>query len=114
MPGMADKNFISSYLIILIIDENIHKSRYLWDTTLERDLASPSIKSLEKIAEALNTKVGCFFFEKAEREGCVFIKKGMGKKTIDKEHNIASETLASGLLNIKMDYCLILHKRKKE
>ncbi|OGW75034.1 MAG: hypothetical protein A3J72_04015 [Nitrospirae bacterium RIFCSPHIGHO2_02_FULL_40_19] len=27
----------------------------------------------------------------------------MGKKTIDKEHNIASETLASGLLNIKME-----------
>ncbi len=70
---------------------------------LERDLTSPSVKSLEKIAEALNTKVSYFFFEKAEKEGCVFIKKGLGKKAIDKEKNIASETLASGLLNIKME-----------
>jgi transcriptional regulator with XRE-family HTH domain len=68
---------------------------------LERDLTSPSVSSLEKIAQALNTKVGNFF-EKEERKELVFIKKGMGKKSIDKEKNIASESLASGFLNIKM------------
>lgn len=70
---------------------------------LERDLTSPSVKSLEKIAQALNIKVGYFFFEKVGKEGCIFIKKGMGKKAIDKEENISSERLASGLLNIKME-----------
>lgn len=68
---------------------------------LERDLTSPSVKSLEKIAEALNTKVG-YFFERGEGRGLIFIKKGVGKKVIDKEKNISCETLASGLLNIKM------------
>ncbi|MBI4655092.1 MAG: helix-turn-helix transcriptional regulator [Nitrospirae bacterium] len=68
---------------------------------LERDLTSPSISSLEKIAQALNTKVG-YFFEKEERKDLVFIKKGMGKKSVDKERQIAFESLASGLLNIKM------------
>lgn len=68
---------------------------------LERDLTSPSVSSLEKIAQALNTKVG-YFFEREEGKGLIFIKKGVGKKAIDKEKNISCETLASGLLNIKM------------
>ena len=68
---------------------------------LERDLTSPSVTSLEKIAQALNTKVG-YFFEREEGKGLIFIKKGAGKKAIDKEKNISCETLASGLLNIKM------------
>ena len=68
---------------------------------LERDLVSPSVSSLEKIAEALNTKVGNFF-EGEERKDLVFIKKGMGKKSVDKEKNISAETLAWGFLNIKM------------
>ncbi len=68
---------------------------------LERDLISPSVGSLEKIAEALNTKVG-YFFEMEEQKELVFIKKGMGNKFFDKEKHISSETLASGLLNIKM------------
>lgn len=68
---------------------------------LESDLTSPSISSLEKIAQALNTKVGNFF-EKEERKELVFIKKGMGNKSVDKEKNIVSESLASGFLNIKM------------
>jgi len=70
---------------------------------LERDLTSPSVGSLEKIAEALNTKVG-YFFEMEEQKELVFVKKGMGKKLLDndKEKHISSETLASGLLNIKM------------
>ncbi len=68
---------------------------------LERDLVSPSVSSLEKIAQALKTKVGNFF-EKEERKELVFIKKGMAKKSIDKEKNIFYESLASGFLNIKM------------
>lgn len=68
---------------------------------LERDIASPSVSSLEKIAEALDTKVG-YFFDREEGKELIFIKKGMGKKVIDKEKNISCEKLASGLLNIKM------------
>ncbi len=66
---------------------------------LERDLTSPSVSSLEKIAEALNTKVG-YFFEREEGKELIFVKKGMVKKVIDEE--ISCETLASGVLNIKM------------
>lgn len=68
---------------------------------LERDLSSPSVSSLEKIAEALNTKIG-YFFEREEGKELIFVKKGLGKKVIDKEKNISCETLASGFLNIKM------------
>lgn len=68
---------------------------------LERDLTSPSVSSLEKIAQALNTKAG-YFFEREEGKELIFIKKGAGKKVIDKQQNIFCETLASGLLNIRM------------
>lgn len=66
---------------------------------LERDLASPSISSLEKIAQALDVKIG-YFFEREEGKELIFIKKGSGKKFIDK--GISSEILARGFLNIKM------------
>lgn len=68
---------------------------------LERDLASPSVSSLEKIAQALNVKAA-IFFEAEEKKELVFIKKDLGKKFLDKEKHIFSETLASGFLNIKM------------
>jgi transcriptional regulator with XRE-family HTH domain len=68
---------------------------------LERDLTSPSVSSLEKIAQALNTKVG-YFFEREEVKELIFIKKGTGKRIIDKEKGISCETLVSGMLNIKM------------
>lgn len=68
---------------------------------LERDITSPSIGSLEKIASALNTKVG-YFFEREGAKELIFVKKDFGKKVIDKEKNISYETLASGMLNIKM------------
>ena len=67
---------------------------------LERDLASPSVSSLEKIAEALNTRVGYFFGREEEKE-LIFVKRGFGKKVIDEKKNISCETLASGFLNIK-------------
>lgn len=68
---------------------------------LERNLTSPSVKSLEKIAQALNTKVG-YFFEREEGKELTFVKKAIAKKVVDKEKNIFCETLASGFLNIKM------------
>jgi transcriptional regulator with XRE-family HTH domain len=67
---------------------------------LERGLISPSISSLEKIADALGRKIG-YFFEREENKELVFIKKGTGKKDI-KEEKISCEALASGFLNIKM------------
>lgn len=70
---------------------------------LERNLASPSVKTLEKIAQALNTKISYFFFEEAEKKGLVFVKKGTGKKALDKEGRVTSETLARGMWNITME-----------
>lgn len=69
---------------------------------LERDLVSPSVSSLEKIASALNTKVG-YFFEEAEQKGLVCVKKGTAGKVVDKERNLTSEALTPRLLNIKME-----------
>ena len=66
---------------------------------LERERTSPSINSLEKIAAALNTKVG-YFSEEEKQRGFVFIKKGRDRKSIKK--GIISDPLASELLNIKM------------
>ncbi|MFH1519639.1 MAG: XRE family transcriptional regulator [Candidatus Omnitrophota bacterium] len=68
---------------------------------LERGLASPSVGSLEKISEALNTKVG-YFFGGEEGKGLIFVKKDRAKRVIGEEKNVFCETLASGLLNIKM------------
>lgn len=68
---------------------------------LERDLTSPSISSLETIAEALNTKVS-YFFEGDERKELVFIKRNTTKIPINKKSKIFRQTLASSLLNIKM------------
>ena len=68
---------------------------------LERGLTSPSVSSLEKIAEALSVKMG-YFFEKEEGKELIFVRRGKGKKVIDKEKKILCETLASGFLNINM------------
>lgn len=68
---------------------------------LERGLVSPSLRSLEKIAEALNTKIS-YFFEGDERKELVFIKRSTTKRPIDKKSKIFRQMLASSLLNIKM------------
>lgn len=68
---------------------------------IERDLSSPSVSSLEKIAEALNTKIG-YFFERGEGKELVFIKQGANQQVLDKEKGVSCETLSSGILNIKM------------
>lgn len=67
---------------------------------VERDLVSPSIKSLKEIARALNIKVGSLFEE--EQKELVFIKKCRRKRFIDIESKSSYEILASGLLNISM------------
>jgi transcriptional regulator with XRE-family HTH domain len=69
---------------------------------LERELTSPSINSLEKIAAALNKKIG-YFFEESDQKGLVVIRKGMGKKFVDTEKKILYEKLPSGLLNMQME-----------
>lgn len=67
---------------------------------VERNLVSPSIKSLKEIATALNIKVGSLFEE--EQKELVFIKKYRRKRFIDIESKSSYEILASGLLNISM------------
>ncbi|MEW6087807.1 MAG: XRE family transcriptional regulator [bacterium] len=68
---------------------------------VERDLASPSVSSLEKVAEALNTKVSCLF-EGMETRGLIFIKKGSHKIPVVEKNKIICESLAPNFLNIKM------------
>ena len=68
---------------------------------LERDLTSPSVSSLEKIAKALNVKVG-YFFEREEGKELIVVKTGMGKKVINKAKKIFCESLVSGFLNINI------------
>lgn len=68
---------------------------------VERDLTSPSISSLEKIAMVLNTKIGNFF-ETKEHKGFIFIKKALTKNYVDKEKKVHFEILNSDFLNVKM------------
>ena len=68
---------------------------------LERGCLSPSMRSLEKIACALNTDVSYFFEGKKDHE-IVLIRKGSRKKLIVEEKKISVETLASGIFGIKM------------
>ena len=59
---------------------------------LERDLTSASIDSLEKIASALDTNV-VYFFDGAEQEGLVFMKKPKIEKHVVKKGHIILEKL---------------------
>ena len=68
---------------------------------LERDLTSPSVNSLEKIARALDTKVA-LLFEKDEGKELLFVKKGSGRRHIGDGDKVFCETLAAGVLNINM------------
>jgi transcriptional regulator with XRE-family HTH domain len=68
---------------------------------LERGRLSPSMRSLEKIACALNTDV-CYFLEGAKDHEIVLMRKGSRKKVIVKEKKISVEILASGIFGIKM------------
>ncbi|MFC1592597.1 helix-turn-helix domain-containing protein [Candidatus Omnitrophota bacterium] len=68
---------------------------------LERDLTSPSVSSLEKIAQALHIKVSDCFLE-SKKDELIVVRKGVGRRVIDRRNKIFVETLASGVFNINM------------
>jgi transcriptional regulator with XRE-family HTH domain len=67
---------------------------------LERNITFPSVKSLRKIAQALQVKVAYFFEE--ETKDFVFIKN-MTQRRFDKKLKAFKQTLISDILNIKME-----------
>jgi len=69
---------------------------------VERDAVSPSVESLQKIARALGTRVGAFF-EEEERKELTLIRKAQRRRMADEQGRSTVETLASGLLNIRME-----------
>lgn len=78
---------------------------------VERSIASPSVDSLRKIANALNVKVG-YFFEDEEQKAWVFVKKN--KEYISKQKKIFSEKLAPGFFNIRMQPHIVTIGAKTE
>ncbi|MFB0526943.1 MAG: helix-turn-helix domain-containing protein [bacterium] len=76
---------------------------------VERNVTSPSVKSLREIASALNTKVSCFFEEENSKD-FIFIKKGKREKVVNAELNSYYEVLVSGLLDIRMEPSLFILK----
>ena len=69
---------------------------------VERDVVSPSVESLQKIARALETRVGSFFEEEENRE-LTLIRKAERRRQVHENTHTAIETLASGLLNVSME-----------
>jgi len=76
---------------------------------VERNITSPSVKSLREIASGLNTKVSCFFEEEGSND-FVFIKKDKRKKIVNDKLKSCYEILASGLLDIRMEPSLLILK----
>ena len=68
---------------------------------LERELTSPSVVSLEKIAQALHVKVADFFQE-TERKDLIIIRKGAGRQSVGEKEKVLIEILASGIFDINM------------
>jgi len=68
---------------------------------VERALASPSVSSLEKIAGALNTRMG-YFFNEGENKKLFFVRKGVNRRALHKDKKVVCETLASGFLNVNV------------
>ena len=73
---------------------------------VERDAVSPSVESLQKIARALGTRVGAFF-EEEERKELTLVRKAQRPRLVDEKARSKIETLASGLLNIRMEPRLV-------
>lgn len=69
---------------------------------VERDVVSPSVESLRKLARALGTKVGAFF-EEEERKELTLIRQAQRTRLVNEKNHSTVETLASGLLNISME-----------
>jgi len=76
---------------------------------VERNITSPSVKSLREIATALNTKVGCFFEEERSRD-FIFIKKDKRRRVVNDGLKSCYEVLASDLLGIRMEPSLLILK----
>jgi len=76
---------------------------------VERNVTSPSVKSLREIAFGLNTKVKCFFEEEEHRD-FIFVKKDKRKNVVNDKLKSCYQVLASGLLNIRMEPSLIILK----
>ncbi len=76
---------------------------------VERNITSPSVKSLRDIATALNTKVGCFFEEERGRD-FIFIKKDNRKRVVNDGLKSFYEVLASDLLGIRMEPSFLVLK----
>jgi transcriptional regulator with XRE-family HTH domain len=68
---------------------------------LERKLTSPSVDSLEKIAQALHVKISDFFHD-GEKKNLIVIRKGAGKQSAGGAEKVLIETLASGVFDINM------------
>lgn len=68
---------------------------------VERALASPSVSSLEKIANALNTRTG-YFFNGGENKKLFFVRKGINRRALHKDKKVVCDTLASGFLNVNV------------
>ncbi len=69
---------------------------------LERDLTSPSVVSLEKIAYALRVRIADFFQEGDQRD-LLIIRKKAGKRQAAKKGDSFIETLASGVFDVNMN-----------
>lgn len=76
---------------------------------IERNITSPSVKSLRETAAALNTRVSRLFEEEKTRN-FVFVKKDKRKKFFKHKLKSCWEMLASGLLDIRMEPSLFILK----
>ena len=76
---------------------------------IERNITSPSVKSLREIASALNIKVSRLFEEERSRD-FVFVKKDNRKRAAKDKLNSRCQVLASGLLDIRMEPSLLILK----
>lgn len=68
---------------------------------LERDLTSPSVGSLEKIAQALNLKIAEIFQEDIKKD-LIIIRKHSERQAVTKKGDVFAEPLASGVFDINM------------
>jgi len=77
---------------------------------VERNVTSPSVKSLREIASALNTKVSHFFEEEERGRDFVFVKRDRRKSATKDKSNSRCEVLISGLLDVRMEPSLLILK----
>lgn len=74
---------------------------------VEREVVSPSVASLQKMAQALGTTVGTFFDE-APQKGLTVIRQTQRQRVVDRQTRSAVERLASGLMDLRMEPRLLV------